>query len=52
MAFPQAPIGYQAIAKHQTSEEVTESLKLSCRTECVVLLLQGNEAEWEQDAED
>jgi hypothetical protein len=39
MAFPQAPIDCQAFAKHQTSEEVTESLELSCRTEWVVILL-------------
>jgi hypothetical protein len=34
------------------SEEVTESEGLSCHTESVDLLLQGNEAGREQDAED
>jgi hypothetical protein len=52
MTFPQAPVGYEAFGKHQMSEEVTESLGLSCRTEWVDLLLQVNEAKREQDAED
>jgi hypothetical protein len=51
MTFPQAPVGCQAFAKYQMSEKVTESLGLSCRTEWVVLLLQGNEAGREQDAD-
>jgi hypothetical protein len=49
MAFSQAPVGCQAFAKHQTSEEVTESLGLSCRTKWVDLLLQGNEVGRDQD---